>query len=183
MKANLKVADVMERRYISVKPDTSLLKCVKTMKAKKTGFLVVEENNILKGIITESDIVRSLASKKDVNIDAKHIMNRKVIGIHPGRDVADALSVMNKTGVKWLPAISKGRIVGLLGIKEVIKIQPTLVDLIIEKTRATLSKPKRIQSEENLWKEGACAECGAFDILSRIGERYVCGVCSESIDE
>ena len=53
----------MTRDYISANPDLSVLKAIKLMVKKRVGSLVIEENDLLKGILTERDIMWALSKK------------------------------------------------------------------------------------------------------------------------
>ena len=58
--ARLSVAEIMTKHPISVGPMTPLAEAAQIMLQKKIGGLPVVDNNMLVGIITESDIFRAL---------------------------------------------------------------------------------------------------------------------------
>ena len=58
-KIGIKVGDIMTRNFVSVKPILSVSDCAREMIKKHVGSLVVQENQVLKGILTEKDIVRA----------------------------------------------------------------------------------------------------------------------------
>lgn len=42
---------------------------------------------------------------------------------------------------------------------------------------------RRLKNEEREWvREGACAECGAFDILSRVRNTFLCNSCMDHLN-
>jgi len=133
MEIGVKVGDVMTRNFISVKPDDSLKKCSKLMVKKRIGSLVVISKNELTGLITEKDILWTITKKsiKDLEeIKAKDIAKRKVITIRPSADIYDALKKMKKSKYRWLPVTRKKEVIGLLTLKDILKIEPSLFEIV-----------------------------------------------------
>lgn len=57
----LKVKEVMKRRLITAAPDTTVAEAAKAMVREKVGCLpVVNDGNVLVGIVTESDLLEVL---------------------------------------------------------------------------------------------------------------------------
>ena len=48
-------------------------------------------------------------------------------------DIYDALVIMRDENIRHLPVVNKGEMVGLLTLKDILKIQPALFELIVEK--------------------------------------------------
>ena len=66
MKIGVKVGDVMTRSFVSVSPETSVSECSKIMIANKVGSLIVKTERKLDGIMTEGDLIKAIAGKKDL---------------------------------------------------------------------------------------------------------------------
>ena len=133
MKSGFKVADAMTINPVSVSPDTSLLKCAKIMSEKHVGAVVVKDWNSL-GILTEQDIVRKAVAKNiNMNESVKNFTETKLITISPDTDIYDALIKMRDSNIRHLPVVENDGMVGLLTIKDILKIEPQLFDLIVEK--------------------------------------------------
>lgn len=60
--ANLTVKDIMSHSVITLSPESSIAEAAKIMLEKKFSGIPVAEGDTLKGIVTESDIFRMLAS-------------------------------------------------------------------------------------------------------------------------
>ncbi|MFH1521458.1 MAG: CBS domain-containing protein, partial [archaeon] len=67
MKIGMKIGDLMTRDFTHVSPNMNLRDCAKMMIKKRVGSLIIKEGDILKGILTEKDIVWAISkkSKKD----------------------------------------------------------------------------------------------------------------------
>jgi len=135
MKIGVKVGDVMTRDFVSAKPDISVLKAIKLMVKKRVGSLILEENNLLKGILTEKDIMWALSkkSRKDLEkVKASEIYSKKITTIKPSADIYDAMRLMKKAKFRRLPVLIKKRVIGLLTMKDILRIQPELFEIAKE---------------------------------------------------
>jgi signal-transduction protein with cAMP-binding, CBS, and nucleotidyltransferase domain len=135
MKTGYKVCDAMTANPIKVGPNTSIKDCAKIMADRKVGSLIIEEKGKLLGIIKERDIVRSVVlENKDAERSlVKDYMVKKVITIAPEVDIYEALLVMRDEDVRMLPVMNGDKIMGLLTVKDILKIQPELFEILAEK--------------------------------------------------
>ena len=181
MEMGIKVGDLMTRNFIYVTPETNLKECARTMVKKRVGSLIVRDEHKLKGILTEKDIIWAVVkkSKEDLkNILAKDLMKRKVITIKPGDDIANAMQKFKKKKIRRLPVVENGKLIGMLTLKDVLKIDPGLFQLIVEtmKIKEETSKLNR-SSISAPRKQGICEECGEFDILYHDDAQWLCDTC------
>jgi len=181
MDTGIKVGDIMTRNFIHVAPDTDLRTCARTMVKKRVGSLIVKEGDKLKGILTEKDIIWAIVkkSKKDLkNIQAKALMRRKVITIKPNADITDAMAKFKKKKLRRLPVVENGKLIGFLTIKDILKIDPDLFQMIAEtlKIKEETAKLKRSDIEAPR-KQGICEECGDYDILYHDEAQWLCDKC------
>ncbi len=184
MKTGIKVGDIMTRDFVSVNPSTSVLNCAKKMIKKRVGSLILEEKGILKGIITEGDIIWALTkkSKKDLDsIEASEIAPRKLATIKPSADLYDALQKMKKTKYRWLPVTSQKKVIGFLTMKDIIKIEPSLFEIASESFQIKEESEKRKKTKLTRIKEGVCEECGTFGILYRENGELICDSCRDAM--
>ncbi len=185
MKVGVKVGDVMTRNFISVKPETSILDCAKKMVKKRVGSLILKEDDNLKGILTEGDIIWAMTkkSRKELEkIKASEIAPKKLVTIKPSADLFQALQMIKRTKYRWLPVTVKGNVIGFLTLKDILRIEPSLFETASEimQIREESEKLKRRRSGVN-FKEGLCEECGNFDIIYRVDNRMICEACRNSM--
>ena len=182
MKTGIKVGDVMTKKFVSVTPNMTIVYCAKLMSKKNVGSLIIKDDQKLKGILTEGDVMKAVARGLDVKkAKAEKIMTRHVVSISPSKDLFDAFVTMKKSKVRWLPVMADGNVIGLLTFNDIVKIQPDLFDIAIQniKIAEEEEKFKRIRAvDEYRWvKEGPCQECGVYDLLYKAGNRYLCATC------
>ncbi len=181
MDTGIKVGDIMTRNFIYVSPETNLRECAKTMIKKRVGSLIIKEEDKLKGILTEKDIIWAVVkkSKKDLkDIKAKDLMKRKVVTIKPDADITDAITRLRKKKVRRLPVVENGKLIGFLTTKDILKIDPGLFQMIAEtiKIKEETAKLKRSDIEAPR-KQGICEECGDYDILYHDDAQWLCDKC------
>ena len=151
MRTGYKVCDAMTKSPVTVSPDTSIKKCAELMAENKVGSLIIKDDHKLLGIIKERDIVRSvvLENKKPSEALVKDYMVKKVITVLPEEDIYDALVIMRDEDVRMLPVIDGNKVIGLLTVKDILKIQPSLFDLLAEKIVLKEEESKPIFASRN----------------------------------
>ena len=181
MDTGIKVGDLMTRNFIHVTPDTNLKECAKTMVKKRVGSLLVTENKILKGILTEKDIIYAIVKKSQndlQNIKAKDLMRRKVTTIKPGADITEAMEKFKKKKVRRLPVVESKKLIGLITTNDILRIDPGLFQAIAETINIKEEKSKLKRREiEARRKSGICEECGIFELLYHDEAQWLCEEC------
>lgn len=184
MQTGYRVCDVMTRKPIAVSPQASVKECAVVMRDNRISSLVVKENDTLKGHITDDVLIREVLAKGlDASaIAAADVMLVKVPVIEPKKDIYDALMLMRDSEVRQLPVVdveNGNKLVGLLTIKDVLKIQPQLFDLLVDKIVLREEEQKLTSSRYPL--EGTCDMCGQyFPKLYEVDGDFLCTKCSTS---
>lgn len=162
MRTGISVGEAMTQRPITVTPSTALKQCAKIMSDKNVGSLVVSEKNKFVGIITERDLVRKVLAKgiPAGQCKAKDVMEQNLITITPDKDIFDAITKMRDANIRHLPVVQDNKLLGLVTMKDVLKIEPDLFDILVQKfeLREETHKPVFRQFA----KEGACSSCGKY---------------------
>ena len=135
MQTGYKVIDVMTNKPVVAEKTDSLRDAAKKMLDANVNSLLIKESDKAIGIITDEDLVRKVIAKgldpKKTKI--KDVMETDLITISPGKDIYDAMQVMRDHNIRQLPVLEKGKLVGFLTAKDILKIQPELFDLFVEK--------------------------------------------------
>jgi CBS domain-containing protein len=142
-----KAKDIMTGDVITVKEDTTIEEFARIlMKYQINGTPVVDDNGNLKGIITENDLISKNSrlhiptilrlfdafiplgtSRLEVEIKKMaastvgEICTRKVITIDDETPVEDIATVMTEKKIHLLPVLKEGKLVGIIGKKDIIK--------------------------------------------------------------
>lgn len=173
MKTGYAVGDAMTRSPVSVQKDATLQQCTSLMDENDVGSLIVKSGNEMQGMITAQDIISSIASSKDVNsTKVQDVMSKAITRISPDMDIFDALLKMAELDVRQLPVENRGELVGLLTMKDVLKIEPMLFEIIASKLEI------REEEKKPIYRSGSCEICGqdAEDLMRQRG-KLICGNC------
>ena len=83
---------------------------------------MTSDENAVEGIISERDIVRLLAKSKSIDdLVASDIMTKDVVTVVPSVSSADLMKIMTEKKFRHLPITSKGELVGVVSIGDVVK--------------------------------------------------------------
>jgi len=178
MKTGVKVMDAMTTSPITVTSDMNICQAATKMIETGVGGAVVVEGVEPRGIITEKDIVQKVVmeNKNPSEIKVRDIMSKMLITLKPESDIYEALMMMGENDVRRLPVIHENKLVGLLTFKDVIRTQPQLFDVIVEKFRVREEGDKVMLAQGKLLK-GYCENCNAYESLYNSKGEYVCEDC------
>ena len=178
MKTGFKVCDAMTEKPVSLPSTATLEECAKSMAKCHVGGLPIMEGTRLVGILTEQDIVRNVVAKgldpKKVKI--RDVMEKKIITISPDQDIYDALVQMRDMNIRHLPVTDEGKMIGLLTLKDILKIQPQLFELLVDRFEIREADRKPVFAYRE--KEGICELCGEYESeVKLLDGSVVCGEC------
>ena len=112
----------------SVAPETPVHSVVRTLANARIGsVLVIDPEGSLVGILSERDIVISLASQGAATLDlpASRIMTRAPRTASPRTTEEEAMGLMTDGRFRHLPVVEDGVLVGLVSIGDVVKARIT----------------------------------------------------------
>ena len=118
----MQIHEIMSREIKSIDTEATIIEACKRLYRNKVGSLIVLEEGILKGIITERDIIAKVVilNKDPNNTTVEEIMSQDVITINQNANVEDAIKLMNSKEIKKIPVISEtGNLVGILTTSDI----------------------------------------------------------------
>ncbi len=125
-RAKMNLGDIMKTKpsyeLFAMTPGHKVTDAIKLMNDRNiSAVMVVDEDQKLKGMITERDIVRGL-SKGAVFLNDKieNIMTHDVITFTPFTEVSAAISVVANKKVRHLPVVDGDRIVGMITYRDLV---------------------------------------------------------------
>jgi len=128
----MKVKHAMTRKVLVTKPDISVREAAKIMTKYRVGSLVVVEENKLKGIVTELDMIwKVVAGDLDpTTTQVKDIMTKKVKTIDADKTLEEAAEIMVNNKIKKLPVLKNKKLVGILTATDLISVQPKMIETL-----------------------------------------------------
>jgi CBS domain-containing protein len=187
MNTGITVMDAMTKHPVTVEPSATVKACAEKMLEYSIGSLIVVEDEHIAGVLTEQDIIRKVVAsgKAPESVLARNIMSTSVISISPDADIYDAIVKMRDSGIRHLPVTTEKQLIGFLTLKDVLKIEPDLFDLIVERfeLREEEDKPVFGNAGTGQTPSGAvtaCEACGVIsDSLEEMFGSYLCEDCRE----
>ena len=119
----LKVENIMHpiNDVAQINNKDSISSCAKKMTDNPLGAALLLENGSLKGIVTEGDLRKSIASNLDLSNSIEPFINDNPISIHSSVSILDAMKIMEdrSSKISCLPVVdSDGKCLGLLTIHD-----------------------------------------------------------------
>ena len=112
------VGEFMTTRLVTMDGTDTLAAAAQEMRDSAIGDVIVTKGDDLIGIVTDRDItVRGVAEQLDVNTATlDQILSPDVITVNQYDDAVAAADLMRTYGVRRLPVIDEGRLIGLVSL-------------------------------------------------------------------
>jgi CBS domain-containing protein len=109
---------------VTLTPDLSVKEAVATLAKHRIGAIVVTNGaGVIRGIISERDIVRRLAEDGPKSLDKKvsEVMTVNVKVCAEDHTVNEVMEIMTNGRFRHLPVERDGRLIGVVSIGDVVK--------------------------------------------------------------
>jgi CBS domain-containing protein len=117
------ISDVMAVRLVTVSPKATVAEAIAEMVTAGVGSVAVCEEARLVGILTERDILRLANQGAQFDrIPVDQAMTAPVVTISPDDDVVAAARLMGERGIRHLPLVQGGNVLGMVGIRDVLGV-------------------------------------------------------------
>lgn len=118
-----RISKIMNANPLTIKKEATISEAAKLMANKPHGCIIVTENKKPIGIITESDLVKDIASGK-INARSKvsQIMSSSVTSIPHNSKLENANKIIDTKGFRRYPVVDgEGNLVGLMSENDVVQ--------------------------------------------------------------
>lgn len=115
------VSEVMVRPVQTCGMDTSIADVARLMVDEGHGALAITFHDYLIGIISERDVVRAVADRREAETtEASEYMTRDPDSMEPDIEVTDAAEWMLAAGYRHLPVAEGGKLLGMVSMKDIM---------------------------------------------------------------
>lgn len=180
MKTKIRVKDAMTMHPITISVKKSLKDCAKLMRKSHVGGVLVVKGKKLVGIVTEQDIVHKVIAKgkSSLDIELDNIMETELITVNSDLDIYEAMMLMRDEDIRHLPVVEKDKLVGIITVKDILRIEPQLFDFVVAKYELREQKKKPLFRGDT----GICELCGKLtDKVYNTKGSKVCKNCRKLV--
>ena len=120
----VQVSDLMTPAAVTDDPDDTLAEACARMRSQQTGSLLVMEGSRLTGIVTERDVLRTVAEGIDPkNCSLRDVMTTEVVTIGPETALREAAEIMFQKWFRHLPVVTEdGRVMGIISLRDLLSL-------------------------------------------------------------
>jgi CBS domain-containing protein len=110
-----KVKNIMTKNVVSIGVDSSVFEAAELMSSSHLGCLVVVDEEVPVGIVTERDLVRRVVAKR-LPLDTKvsEVMSKSLITVDPDASLKEAARLMSSNMIRRLPVSKDNKLVGIV---------------------------------------------------------------------
>lgn len=121
------------KEVYTVLSTNTVYEALAVMSEKNIGAILVIEDTVLKGILSERDYARKIVLKAKSSKKAlvHEIMETDVVTVKLSDNLESCMELMNAKRVRHLPVIENNIVIGIISISDVVKA-------IIEKQKDTI---------------------------------------------
>lgn len=122
------VKDIMTKAVVTIGPLENVVAACEQYKKHGVGCLIVKQENLVVGILTERDIIeRIILDARDPKTTlVEDIMSRNIKTIHASASVELATKMMKENHIKKLPVVLNNEIVGIVTATDITNRVPQL---------------------------------------------------------
>jgi CBS domain-containing protein len=129
------VKDLMTKKALTIDSQKTVLEAAQLMSLKEVGDVIVVDNEMPIGIVTERDLVRRvLAREKGLDTKVSDVMSKPLITIGPDASIKEAARKMVKNRIRRLPVLKTHKLVGIIVVSDFARHlgKKTLTEGILE---------------------------------------------------
>src|ERR1051325_8409077 len=116
------VGDAMTVRVVTVTPKASVQEAISRMLEEGIGSVAVCDGLRLVGIFTERDVLRCAGEGSLFGeVAVEDVMTTRPVTVSPGDDVLAAAQLMAARGIRHLPVCEGEFLIGMIGIRDVLR--------------------------------------------------------------
>ncbi len=123
----------------TVAPTVTITDLVAALAEKKVGAVpVVDGAGQILGIVSERDVVRSLAHNggRTLDMTAGQLMTRAMFTVRREASVVEAMEMMTRHRIRHLPVVENDHMVGIISIGDVVKARIMQQEQEVDSLRA-----------------------------------------------
>jgi CBS domain-containing protein len=187
MENNIGIKEAMTYNVITALTNTTITEIAAIMTKNNISAVVIEDEDNVRGIVTNTDIISKVVSK---NIAPNDITAEMVMSQYIQSDLnislAEASSLMMKNNTKILLIMENEQLKGIITSTDIVNVSPELIEIFVEKDNIDNAPDfeKHKNYDDSSLDEGVCEVCGVYGSLTEMDGQYICSDCiDEELEE
>jgi CBS domain-containing protein len=116
------VRGIMSSPVVHVAPHATVAQALRAMIDRNIGAVVVVDGASAVGVFTERDLTKGLLDDKDLlDREVGEVMSTPVTTVSPADEVVFIFRLMTEKGIRRLPVIDDGRLVGIVTERDLLR--------------------------------------------------------------
>jgi signal-transduction protein with cAMP-binding, CBS, and nucleotidyltransferase domain len=181
METEIPVRDIMTRPVITADAELDVLSAAQRMGSANVGSLIIVKDGKPTGILTERDLVKKIVAEAadPRKIKVGEIMCSPVVSIDPEASLREAAILMLRSGVKRLPVIPRGNLVGIITDTDLVAGSSIGLSDILSDLLEMHKESIHIEQSGGMAR-GICEVCGQLsDSLESVNGESLCWSCRD----
>ena len=147
------VEEVMTKNVVNIDCNETVFNACKRYSEHRVGCLVVMDNKIIVGIITERDTIERiiLANQDPKTTKVREIMSQNIKTIHSLAPLQKAAQIMKENNIKKLPVILNNEIVGIITVTDISRAISAFSKMLDDLTQSYEKNRKTIEDTMEEW--------------------------------
>jgi CBS domain-containing protein len=133
---------LVQRPPVLVRPDESIRHALEQMRDQGVGSVLVGESHVAIGILSRHDLLERI-TLPGVALDApvRSVMSSPLVHLDASMSAMDAAVAMAKHGIRHIPVVSAGQVVGMVSERDLFKLQSQSVGQLSSSIRRAADLP------------------------------------------
>ncbi|HDS59299.1 MAG TPA: CBS domain-containing protein [Thermoplasmatales archaeon] len=182
MKTDVTIRDIMNDNPVIISRKASVMDAAREMKGEGVGSLIIVDNGVPVGIVTECDILRKVVAEGKIpqEVMVEDIMSSPPVTVSPDASLEEAIKLMGTHHIRRLPVVQDGKLVGMATERDMLQVSPLLLDVARELAAIGGGSGERpFRKREGM--AGKCEGCGMLtDRLTETDGHLFCESCAET---
>ncbi|MFI0960756.1 cyclic nucleotide-binding/CBS domain-containing protein [Streptomyces sp. NPDC021080] len=139
----MRISEAMTAPAVCAAPDASLADVAGEMAERAVGSVLVVEDGVLLGIVTDRDLaLRGMGAGLDPGTRVDAVMSPAAVTVDADDDLQVAYRTFRRTGIRRLPVLDAGRVAGVLTVDDLLlDVFRRLTDLLGPVAWSILQEP------------------------------------------
>lgn len=116
------ILDVKGREVHSIPSTITVYEALRIMGEKNVGALLIIEDHVLKGVLSERDYARKIALKNKSSKETfvHEIMDKDLVTVKPTDNLEHCMGLITNKRIRHLPVLSDDKVEGIISIGDVV---------------------------------------------------------------